>query len=201
MHWYHYAVIVVALACGIAALVTAIRSDNSHVDQSGQTQPYEYASLGAECSEGALHLKEWSKELLAQAEKQYTKTNNDIAGLEAQLSANTNYNTQALNSARQDYAEIHDQGGSTDEQYERRIDGTYDAQNSIGSSATEIRSGINKLRTDSTKLYEDAKKKANEYLTDASKLETCASYAAAQKQFTVSDVAEFNSIISKYIKQ
>ncbi len=200
MHWYHYTVVALTIVGGVSAIVYANSSDNSRTTHSEQTQPYEYAALGTQCNEGASHLKEWSKSLSTQAETDYTKTNNEIAQMEAQISTNTSYNTQVLNSARQDYTEIHNQGGSTDEQYERRLDGTFDAQDSIGSSATELRNGLSKLRTDSTKLYEDTKKKASEYLTDASKLDVCASSAAAKKQFTVSDVAEFNSIISKYIK-
>lgn len=99
------------------------------------------------------------------------------------------HKSEALKSqSEKDYASINNELNQT--QAELSATATYYAQ-------TDLQSEINRLRTENVKHYEESKKRAAEYLADASKLDSCAASATAEKQFTVSDVAEFEALISK----
>lgn len=199
MHWYHYAIIALTITGGVSLIAYANRSDSSQNSQTAVNQPkeYEYAELGSQCNLAAISLKHKGESLRSQAEKDYASINSELAQTEAQLSANSAYNTQALNDARSGYYDVYDQGGSSSQEYRERSNNISGVQSGLNSQASGLQSEINRLRTENAKHYEESKKRATEYLTDASKLDSCAASATAEKQFTISDVAEFEALISK----
>lgn len=199
MHWYHYAIIALTITGGVSLIAYANRSDNSQANHAepSQQKEYEYAELGSLCNLGAIKLKQKGEALQAQAEKDYSQVNSELAQTEAQLSANSAYNTQSLNNARSGYYDVYEQGGSSSQEYRERSNNISGVQSGLYSQAGNIQSEINRLRTENAKHYEESKKRSSEFLADASKLETCAASAVSEKDFTVSDVAEFEALISK----
>lgn len=199
LHWYHYTIFALTIAGGATLTAYATRSNSSQTAQTEQVQPkkYQYAELGSQCNLAAEKLKQKSESLDAQAEKGYADINSQLAQTEAQLNADSTYNTQALNGARSGYYGVYDQGGISSDEYRQRSDNIGGVQSDLSGQSSSIRSEISRLRTENLKGYQDAKKRAAEYVNDAAKLESCAASANAKMDFAVSDVAEFQSLISR----
>lgn len=180
-----------ALIAGAAALAS--------INQSTEPEPvkeYSFTELGAQCTTGAANYRSKAQNLEVQSEKDYAALQAEANKTQAMLEANASYNTSGLNSAREDYLAIYNQGGMTREEYEAKIAQLDAAQATAGTPSSSIQSEINRIRSDATKHYEESKQKVADMQASAVKLESCANSAEAQRDFAASDVAEFEALIS-----
>lgn len=179
---------------GVLIASTAIFVNSSTRQET--PKKYAYTKLGDRCSTAAVSFHAKAQNLSEQAKKDYDAVQDEADKTQAMLDANTSYNTSSLNNARKDYLAIYNQGGMTYEEYKDKVAQLDAAQATAGTPSGSVQSEINRIRSEAIKYYEDNKQKVTDMQTSAAKLESCANSVKAQRDFTVSDVAEFEALIS-----
>lgn len=190
------AIIITAVTVPLLVVVGVRAFSNVEPAATEQPKAYAFTELGSRCSSGAASYTIKAQALTTQADKDNTAIQAEIAKTQAKSESNASYNTQGLNSARQDYLAIYNSGGMTYEEYRDKVAQLDRAQATAGTPSGSIQSELNRIQTEATRHHEESKQKAAGMEGSAAKLQSCADSAKAERDFTASDVAEFEALIS-----
>lgn len=159
---------------------------------------YEYAQLGSDCQSASEKYKNSATSLRNKIETEYSDAQIKIAKLQSTISGNSESGISSLNNARSGYASIYADGGMTKEEYDIKMIQIDQAQTSTYTNpSSSYQHELDGIKTNLDKSYEDGKLEAASMDDSALKLNVCAESAKSQKDFSISDVAEFKLLIEK----
>lgn len=182
-----------AMIYGVAAAVGSLTGKQAKDDFVAE---YQYTELGQECKAVAI-----SYEAAAVAKSEELEVNNadmltKIAQVQAKIYGNAEATTESINKARTGYENAYAQGYMSKEEYDNKMLQTDQAQLTHGTPSSAAQQQLDSIEASRAQLYADTKQEIEDMETAATKLQSCAESASQRKDFTVTDVAEFQALIN-----
>jgi hypothetical protein len=193
---------ILALALGIAGImvpvVIYITKSEKSITSPQESQPYPHAEIGEQCTAAATNYDALADSMTIQLDDLTEQLEESLAIARRQNNESVSRGRVELNRVRDDYWESYIQGYITSADYNEKVKQLDKVHKEVHKEPADQHSAeINRIAKEAEDKIQEGRLRVIKYKDSAVRLRVCAEAARDRQPFSVSDVAEFRSLIAE----